>query len=849
MRLVRRLRYFWNRRKLEAELAEEMEFHQAMLHSRPAMGNTTLAREDARAIWIWPWLESVYQDLVYAVRSLRRQPGFTLVAILALTFAIGLNTSLFTVFNAITRRPWAVPNTARVVRVLAAVKNPPKGFDNVHGFSAVEYRYLAEHSRSMSGLFLTMGEGGLHLDQSKVRMVFASANYFKVLGSGMSRGRGFLPSEDRVGGPEAVAVLSYATWQNRLGSDPAVIGRRVRIEDVPFTIVGVASPDFIGTSPERTDLWLPLATVPLVSPDSWARDFLTNPDTCCADVAGRPAPGVTREQARAELSLLAAAFRRQFHETSDGVILTSTAPLANSPRLARQIYPIFGLMFAGVMLVLLLACANVGNLLLARAAARRREIGVRLSLGAGRARLVRQLLTENLALTCLAGALGVALACILPGPLFTNAVGEVSFALKPDVTVLAYTLGLAALTCLAFGLAPALHATRGNFSDAIKQQVTRAGLPLRSFLLAAQVSVSVVLLVGAGLLIRGIQHVRAQDPGFAVQGISSIDIELPASAYQGARLTAFYRSLTQGLEALPGAKPFGFSDPELLSNSRSFTGFRLPHEPETASQEIMTSTVSSGYFEVLRIPILAGRNFSPADTGRQVVLINQAMANRYFPGENPIGKTIDTGEPQEIIGVVRNAFTSGLDSVEPFLYRPVFYQASPHLLVRNTPANMEAVTALIKSLDARAQIEVHALSANMDRWLSSARMGALIASMLGLLALSLASIGISGVFAYAVQQRTREIGIRMALGARPAQVAGVVVGSAARSLGAGLAVGLAGALAGSRLIRPYLFGLNQLDALTYAVVLATLAAAALAATYLPARRAMRLDPVKALHYD
>ena len=852
MKLFRRLQYILRRNRADSELAEEMEFHEAMLaaegaDARRAMGNNTISREDARAVWLAPWIESLGQDIQYALRGFARQPGFTLVAVLALSFAIGMNTSLFTVFNAVALRPWSVPDPGRVVRLYAVVKHPPQGMDNINGFGYAQYRYLAGHTRSMSGLLIERGEGGLRLENRKARIETVSDSYFRVLGIGMYQGRGFLPGEDDAANPKAVAVLSFTTWQNRFGGDPNLIGGTVRVEELPFTIVGIAPADFGGTSPEHTDLWVPLSAMQLVTPaDPVARSFETDPHFCCADVSGRLAPGVTREQARSELSLLFAEYQNSIHEESAGVVVAGTPLLQRPGRKTVQIYAVFGIMFAAVILVLLLACANVGNLLLARAAARRREIAVRLSLGAGRDRIVRQLLTESLALASIAGAVGIAIAYLLPGPLFSRAVGETSLDLKPDLTVLLYTFSLAVLACIAFGLAPALHGTRGAVADALRQRWdggSRASL--RSILLSAQVAISVVLLVGAGLLVRAIQHAHTIDTGFQVDGISSVTLEFPSSAYRAQRFSAFYQELSGALAGMP----YGFSTLEPLGNSRNFTSFSLPGAAQSQSQLILTNTVSAGYFDVLHIPILEGRNFQPSDATEPVILVNRAMASRYFPGQTAVGRSIVTGKTFRIVGVVRDSHTWALDSIDPAIYYPVNFGTTPRLLIPATPANLAAVEAAVKRLDSRVEVHAQSLSQILDRWLSMSRIGAVVAGMLGLLALTLASIGVSGVFAYAVQQRTQEIGIRMALGARPAQVTRVVFSWAARSLLAGMTVGLIGAFAGSRLLAQYLLGLSSLDPFAYLSAIFVLAAAGLAATWLPTRRAVRLNPVQALRQE
>lgn len=832
MKLYRRLKYWMNARQNQADLAEEMEAHRQMAGDLRAMGNTTLAREDARAIWIWPWLESVMQDIRYALRNLRSQPGFAAVAILALGCAIGLNTSLFTVFNAIALRPWSVQDPSRVVNI-----NQLGEHHQPSGFSVEEFRYLATHSKAMSGMIAIRGGSNLHIDGGKATSLLVSGSYFSVLGVGMQQGRGFRADEDLPDAPRAVVVVSYTFWQNHLGSDASAIGKEIRIEDVPFTVVGVTGSDFSGTEPEVVDLYTPMAAGPILQPHAaWMKTFLHGADHCCSDIAGRIADGVSRNAAQAELAVLHQQFQTANHSQSYGVQLRGTAFLFGN-RSGRKILPIFLLMFLGVMLVLLLACANVGNLLLARAAARQREISVRLSLGASRVRVIRQLLTESLVLACCSGALGIIAAFWLPSVVFQAAVNEpLSFRMTPDFTVLIYALALSLVTCVFFGLAPALHGTR---FDGIRSQFS-----LRSTLLTAQVALSVVLLVGAGLLARGVAKARTLDPGFAISNVSIAAFDLPSNSYDAARSRAFFTQLSRDLNdqtiALTRLAPLG--------NSNRWTNFRLPGETEKRGRLVGMQEVNGGYFDVLGIPVLAGRNLEPADEGRSVVLINQEFARRFFDG-NALGKTIVTDKPFEIAGIVKDAYTNGLDELVPTLYFPISGDSIPLVLFRSTPGAADTIAAVAKQIDARSGTTFTPLTVNLEKYLQASLAGAGIAEGLGAFALALATIGMFGVFAYCVEQRTKEIGIRMALGARPKEVIRLVLGVSSRAVLIGLAIGFAGAAAVSRLLQKLLFGLSPFDPISYLMVALVLAAAGLAATFLPARRATRIDPMAALRCE
>jgi predicted permease len=842
MKFLRRIEYWLNHRKRAAELAEEIEFHRAM--SEQPIGNTTLAREASRAVWIWPWLESVSQDLRYAVRNLRRQPGFTAVALLTLGAAIGLNTSLFTVYDAIALRMWTVRDPARMVKI--AAKEPRLA--RLHGFSVPEFRYFAEHAQSLAGVIAT-NDGQVRLGFEGFGKgtygLFVSANYFQVLGVPMELGRGFRSDEDILDAPENVAILSFSLWRDHFGSDREMVGKRIPIDDVPFIVVGVATENFSGTNPGREDIWMPLAAMQSLRPnEASTRQFLRSPFDCCSNVVARLAPGFSQPEAQAELAVLSRQFRKPLDIEPAEVLLFEPTVLAGFNK-RGQILPAFAVLFAGLILVLLLACANVSNLLLARATARRREMEVRRALGASRARIVRQLLTEGFALALGASALGIALAWKLPSYLFAKMGNDgPNLKLSPDLGVAAYAVALACLACLAFAVAPALHGTHPH---------PRPRVPLRSVLLACQLTISMMLLTGAGLLLEGVEHARDHDPGYRIRDLAVISFELPASSYNQKRTREFSAQLERELESVPQLRPLGITALEPLARSHWHVIAALPGDAGN-QHDIEFQEVTAGYFEVLGIPIVAGRNFQPgdkSDAARNAILINQTMARQLFEGVNPLGKTIVTGNTvHEIVGVARDTYLTQLDRFVPLFFQPFSGAQVPHLLVRaDFPGAADVVAAIAKSIEPRARVQSTPLSANLDRELSGSRAGATIAGILGVFALALAAIGMSGVFAFLVEQRSKEIGIRMALGAAPKQVVALVLAGTARSALAGVAIGYLASAAVAKFIAQYLYGVSPFDSRAYVAAGMILALAGIAAAYFPARRATRIDPIRALRVD
>ncbi len=872
--LFRRLRYWLRRDELDAALTEELEFHRQLKQqaferdgmsptdahhaARRELGNVTQAREAARHVWIWPWIDSVRQDVGYAVRSLRRQPGFTCLSVVVLGIAVGLNASLFTVAAGIALRPMAgLSDAGRVVTVAGAI---PAAVGGVGGMSFPEFAFLAAGSRTLTGLAaerntsVTLDAGGV----GRTTVVHAvTASYFDVLGVRMARGRGFRSEEDRRDAPEPVVVLSYALWQTRLGADPATVGTTVRLNDTPHTVVGITPQEFTGSEGGAIRIWVPLSSLPRLRPNNpFEVNLLDRAEDCCVDVVGRLADAVTRGQAEAELQVLSDRFRSSVAQDPRPIVLEGTAFLRGRRADAGTVLAVIGVLFLGIVIVLLLACANVGNLLLARAVARRGEIGVRLAIGASRRRIVRQLLTEGFVLALIASAVGVVLAWWLPGIALNRLAGHPApFDTNPDGLVIAYAVFLAAVACVAFALAPALHATRGNVAGALKDAApSPSTLPLRSMLLAAQVAMTIVLLASAGLLLRGVAAARTVDLGFAIDDVVVAAIELPQPAYDAARSETFMTDLAAGLRDA-GVDSFAFVSTEPLSENSYMTGLRLTGEGVDQARSIEFRAVTPGYFDVLRIPVAAGRAFVDADAGRGVAIVNETLARRYWPGENPLGRSFVTGEERslQIIGVVGDAHIDGLAAVEPMFFQPMTRLRSdrlPRLLFASTrPSTSAAVIAAIERLERRARVEVVPLSDRLESWLGELTLAPIAAALLGMFGLGLATVGMFGVFAFVVRQRTREIGIRMALGARPADVVRIVLAGNSRAVIAGLGVGIAGAVAASQVLRSSLYGLSPLDPVTYGTVTVVLAAAALAASYVPARRAARVNPMRALRSE
>jgi len=864
------------RRRLDEELADELSAHleyaaadniargmsrsEAQRAAARRFGGvlqTTEAYRHARGL---PFVESLWLDATYAVRSLLRQPAFSAVALVVLAAVIGLNTSLFTLTAGLLFRPWSGLNSpGRVVTIV-----PVDAVGRSGGFSIVASRFIADRAKSLSAVSVMRPESvdlGRQGAKGRVGAFLVSGNLFDVLGVRMARGRGFAPDEDRAGAPRAVAVLGYALWQARFAGSPDVIGTAIDINDVPFTIVGIAPEAFVGPEPDSANVFLPVASVSLLRPqDPAVASFLYRADDCCSDLVGRLAPRATRQQAAAELDVLTRSFQaenvagpRQTRDEGWHVVVGGTEFLARPGR-KNQLLVLIALLSAGLALVWLLACANIGNLQIARAAARAREIGTRLSLGASRARVVRQLLIEGLILALGATVLGIGIAFIVPKLLVTSlAQGPPPFSLEPDAIVLIYAVMLAGASAVAFGLAPALHATHTDITNALRSapaDLNRSGFRLRSVLLGAQIALSVILLVSAGLLVRGAQRRASFDPGFSTD-VTVVSFQTPAAdSRTGA--DALVAHLVGALGDSQGR--FAFAAHEPLAMSRDLTAVQAPGAT-TRSQPADVLAISPDYFDVLRIQVVAGRRFLRQESAA-AIMINESLARVHWPNENAVGKTLLIGgpqglEPRQVVGVVRDVYTANLTRIAPTVYRMTdHWLRAPVLLLKAGNAPVAAVVArTVAQFDSRVSVQITPLADRLEEQLRPFRYGAVVATTLGLSALALATIGTFGVFMYSVRQRTREIGVRIALGAAPSAVVRLILTSQSHAILGGLALGVVGAVGAAAVLRGLVYGISPIDPIAYAGVIAILTVAGLAASYIPVRHAARIEPASALRYE
>jgi putative ABC transport system permease protein len=805
-------------------------------------------------------METLIQDIRYAIRVLLKSPGFTAVALLTLTLGIGANSAIFSVVNAVLLRPLPYEESERLVFITE--RSPV-----LEGMSVAYPNYL--DWREQNGVFDNIGvyrrvSFNLTGNGEPERLLGGevSAELFNALKTKPALGRTFLAEED-VAGANPVVVLSYGLWQRRFGKDTDVIGQTITLNARPHTIIAVMPPDF--RFPSGVDLWVPVGLN--ADNPSWNRG--NHPGLYAI---ARLKPGVTASQAHAEMDTIAARLEQQYPASNTGNRVTVT-PLFN--RIVGDIRPALLVLLAAVGFVLLIACANVANLLLARAAARQKEIAVRMALGASRGRLIRQLLTESMILSVTGGALGLLLAVWGTDLLVAISPDNIPrFAeIKLDNRVLGFTAGIALVTGILFGLAPALHASKLNLNEILKEggRSATAGLRrqrVRSLLVISEVAIALVLLIGAGLLIKSFLRLQQVDPGFNPDNVLTAGIPLPRTKYlEPPKRIAFYEALFSRIAALPGVQAVGAVS-ELPIEGGSQTYFIVEDRPIPPREEMPLteySLVSTGYFKALGLRLLKGREFDERDVRDApfACIIDENFAEQYWPGQDPIGKRLkyggaDPGNPwSTVVGVVANVRYQGLDQESPRvqLFLPygqaTFLGASLVIRTAGDPSSLaSAVRNEVLAIDADLPVfEIRTMNEVLKESVATRRLYMTLLGIFAGVAMVLAAIGLYGVMAYSVTQRTHEIGIRMALGARQRDVLRLVVGQGLVLALEGVVIGLIAAFALTRLMSSLLFAVSATDLSTFVVIALILTGVALGATFIPARRATKVDPMVALRYE
>jgi macrolide transport system ATP-binding/permease protein len=908
---LRKLRLFLHRGRLEQELAEEMRHHLAMKSAEAGdsatahrqFGNTTLLQEESRAMWTWTFWEQFMQDLRYGLRMMAANPLFTAMAVLSLALGIGANTAIYSFLDSITMRALPVQHPEQLAVIHWQSKDRPAVIERLngtnrkdarHGVNSPNYPYAAfdlfrAGGDVFSNLFAYAWGGrpntivGGQAEILDAELV--SGGFFGGLGLYPAAGRLILEDDDRFGAPP-VAVISYTYWRRRFASNPSAVGQSILIDGTPFIIAGVAPPGFFGVDPgSAPELTIPLHAGPLMAPkpDEYRKRFFDK-KFYWVEMMGRLRPGVSIRQAQARLA-------GQFHEFVMGTAGTAKEKVdmpalwleegASGLDTLRHQYarPVYVLM-AMVGLILAIACANIANLLLARATRRRREIAVRLSLGAGRFRVVRQLLTESLLLSILGGALGVLVAAWgIRSITWLLANGRDKFTLHAaiDWPVLGFTFALAVVCGLLFGLAPALQGTRVDLTPALKEtrasaprgRLRRAGIRigLSHVLVVSQIAISLLLVVAAGLFVHTLSNLRSIQLGFNRENVLLFNLNARPAGYKGAALARFYGNLRDRFRNIPGTRNVTFSKYPLAAYYWNEASLSIPGLPKTAGEEPSTAKVEvdQSFLTTMQIPILLGRDIQEGDLeSPRVAVVNENFAKKYFAGENPVGRHIGIGDSKvpadiEIVGVAKNSVYNSIKETETPAVAYVPYTQNLdglggvvfELRAAGDPLALAGTVRQIvrQASPAVPMSDVTTQSRTIDQTISQERTFAGLCGCFAALALLIAGIGLYGSVAYAVARRTCEIGIRMALGAESRRIVWMVLREVAILAAAGLGIGLAAAYGLTRFVASFLFGVKPHDPLALSVAVLVLVAAAIVAGYAPARRASRIDPMAALRHE
>ena len=819
-------------------------------------------------------MDTFWQDIRFALRALARRPGFAVVGVLTLALGIGANTTIFTLVNALLLNSLPVHDVSRLVDLFTTdQKNKIANF-NLLPVSYVNFQDIAKMSDCFTDLVantnqpLTLSGRG---EPKQLQGFLTTANYFDVLGVKPVAGRAFLPEEDKPG--HFVAVVSYSLWVREFGSDPNLVGQTITLNQTPFAVIGVAPPGFKGTfllgPPDQ--FWIPLATYKQVTAGVFAQ-FIEHRRGLLMNAFGRLKPGVSVMQAETQVGEIGERLAREYpnENSGRGIAVRPTAEGAVGINFRGQFLMAGGLMFAVTGVVLLIACVNLANLLLARAASREKEISIRTALGAGRWRVVRQLLTESLVLSLAGGALGLVVAYASRDALWSFRppfLDENAVNLALDARVFLFTLGVSVVTGLVFGLIPALRVSRPDISESLKVGGRQGGAwgnnRLRNGLVVVEIALALVALVGGGLFVRSMQQQQQVDPGFESKRLGSMFFDLASQRYTEEQGKQFYRDAIDRARAIPGVEAATISSNPPFGGGFLRTVFPegTEHDPNRRGLMTTTNMVAPNFFDTLRIPLLKGRVFTEFDTENtvQVAIVNKAMADRYWPGEDAVGKRFTFFQDpmlHEVVGVVATTVLNAIgEDPRPQVFLPIrqYYQTFGTLEIRTAGdprAALGTVRTAVQQLNPNMPAQfVLTIEESLGQGLWAPRMGAALLSIFGGLSLLLAAIGIYGVMSYTVTQRTQEFGIRMTLGAQPREVLRLVVGEGLLLAAIGLLVGAVAAVPLARLTVSMLYGVSPLDPVTFGGVSVLLAMVALLACYVPARRATRVDPLVAMRYE
>jgi len=834
--LWRRISYLFNRRRLDAELESDMEFHREMAAraGRNNFGNSLRMREQSREAWGWTWLDRLLQDLQYGARILVRSPGFTIMVALVLAIGISVNVSAFSLFNMMALKALPIRDPGSIVRLERRAPNA-----STSEMAYPSFAFYRDHAHALSAAIAVLGIPPIQIDDDlqNTSASFVSPNYFSELGTPPLYGRFFEPALDGSPASQPAVILSYGLWQRRFSADPSVVGRVIRIGRKPFTVLGITPYTFASLGGQHPDLWLPIAQQPYLIDNS---KVLADWNSSSIRMWARLAPGVSAKAAEQELRALTDEIRKQHHDAVWDDEFIHSSPGGHLQVMQPEIYQVALMVGILTLLILAVACTNVGGLLLARGITREHEMGIRIAIGANRKRIFRQLCTESIMLASLGAVIGISLSYAILRVALTQLDAPKWLSPVPDWRVLLFSMGVMLLAAIFFGFAPALQIARQRQRKTIARQI----------LLAAQVAASCVLLIVSGLLARAAQHMLFTDPGFGYENTISINPYLDQHGYSETAAKSYLDQMQSRLAALPGV--------------HSISLVRLPPMGHIVSREdteingrkikIYPNWVTPGYFQTMQIPVLLGRTFQAGE--KHSVIISRSYAHLVWGGKNPIGQRVPNSDSKGIvIGVVGDAHINALnddDALEAYYAAQSDNMPGMVIVVRSSglPSAVEtAARSFSESIDPKLLPEMHPLKdLYQDITLQIEQISAVV-SLIGTVAVLLAGIGIVGLVAFSVSQRTKEMAIRLALGATKRRLCAALLRQFTWPILSGLLAGTALAAFASRFLRVALFGVSNLDPFGYAAALAVLIAIIAVAGLLPTRRALRLDVARALHHQ